>query len=77
MNILAHSLPWVQISLAVLLTLAILVQQSAAGIGSLGGGSDTGGIRHTRRGFEKFVFYLTIVVAILFALSAFAAILLK
>ena len=77
MKILTHILPWIQISLAIILSLAILVQQSAAGIGSLGGGSDTGGIHHTRRGFEKFVFYLTIVVAILFALSAFAAILLK
>lgn len=74
MKILTQILPWIQIILSVVLIIAILVQQSAAGAGAITGG-DSGSIHHTRRGFEKFVFYLTIVVAILFAVSAFLAIL--
>ena len=40
------------------------------------GGGESGGMHHTKRGFEKILFYITIVIAILFALSAFVAILL-
>jgi len=75
MKILTQILPWIQIVLSVLLIITILIQQSSAGIGALTG-NDSGSIHHTRRGFEKFVFYMTIVLAILFAVSAFAAILL-
>ena len=75
MQILAKVLPWIQIILSVTLVVAILLQKSAAGLGGALGGSDAGGISHTRRGFEKFLFQLTIVVAILFALSAFVAVL--
>jgi len=77
MKILTQVLPWIEIGLAVLLSIAILIQQSSAGIGALGGGGDNGSISHTRRGFEKFVFYLTIVLAVLFAVSTFLAILIK
>ena len=77
MKILTHVLPWIQVGLALLLIIAILIQQSAAGIGSLGGGNDGDSIHRTRRGFEKFVFYFTIVIAILFAASTFIAFLFK
>jgi len=66
-------LPWIQIVLSVILVIAIILQKSGAGLGGAFGGSDGGTMYHTRRGFEKFLFYLTIVVAILFALSAFVA----
>lgn len=64
-------LPYIQIILSVLLIGAILIQNSEAALGSAFGGSDLGGTKHTRRGFEKVLFYGTIAIAILFALSAF------
>ncbi len=75
MELLASLLPWIQIILAILLVGAVLLQQSSAGIGGAFGGADGGGF-NTRRGFEKFLFQATIVIAILFALSAFIAFLL-
>lgn len=75
MNAIAHILPWAQIILAVILSATILLQRSGAGIGALGG--DISVTHHTKRGFEKFLFSVTIVVAILFTASAFIAILLK
>ena len=74
MELLSSFLPWIQIILSIFLIGAILLQQSGAGIGGAFGGSDGGGF-HTRRGFEKFLFRATIVIATLFALSAFVALL--
>ena len=64
-------LPYVQIILSVLLVGAILLQRTGAQIGGAFGGSDTmnSGF-HTRRGFEKVLFNATIVLGILFAISA-------
>jgi protein translocase SecG subunit len=73
MNLVASILPYAQIILSVILVTAILLQQSAAGMGSLGGSSGDS-FHHTRRGFEKFLFYLTLVCAIFFALFAFLSI---
>ena len=69
-------LPVIQIILSVLLVVLILLQQSEAGLGAAFGGSGDSGFKHTRRGFEKVLFNSTIVVAILFALSAFVALIL-
>ncbi len=77
MQLVAKILPYVQIILSIVLVIAILLQQSGAGLGGALGGSDTGSFHHTRRGFEKFLFYLSIVCGILFALSAFLAIIIK
>jgi len=71
MELLANLLPWIQIGLSVLLVIAILLQQSSAGVGGAFGGGDGGAINHTRRGAEKTLFQLTIAIAVLFALSAF------
>jgi len=56
---------YAQIILAVLLTASVLVQQRGSGLSSaLGGG---GGIEYsTKRGVDKFFYYATIVLAILF-----------
>ena len=67
-------LPYAQIILSVILITAVLLQQSAAGVGGALGGSDTASFHRTRRGFEKFLFYLSLVCAILFALFAFLSI---
>ena len=66
-------LPWIQIILSIILVISIILQQTGAGLGGAFGGTEGGTMFHTRRGFEKFLFYLTIVVAILFAASAFIA----
>ena len=77
MQLVTKILPYAQIILSVILVLAILLQQSSAGLGGALGGNDNGSFHHTRRGFEKFLFYLSIVCAVLFALSAFLAIIIK
>ena len=74
MELLVSALPWIQIILSILLVGAILMQQSGAGVGGAFGGADGGGF-YTRRGFEKVLFQTTIILAILFALSAFVALL--
>lgn len=64
-------LPYIQIVLAVILVSAILLQKTGAQIGGAFGGSDNfSSAFHTRRGFEKTLFIITISVAILFAVSA-------
>jgi protein translocase SecG subunit len=77
MILVAKILPYAQIILSVILVSAILLQQSAAGMGGALGGNDAGSFHHTRRGFEKFLFYLSIVCSILFALFAFLSIIVK
>ncbi|MBD3311100.1 MAG: preprotein translocase subunit SecG [Candidatus Magasanikbacteria bacterium] len=62
----------VQLVLAVLLIVVILLQQQSAGLGSAFGGS--GSVQTTRRGADKFLFRATIIISILFFLSALAQI---
>jgi len=45
------------------------------GVGGAFGGGDGGAINHTRRGFEKLLFRSTIIIGILFAVTALASIL--
>lgn len=64
-------LPYIQIILSVILVVAILLQRTGAQLGGAFGGSDNwSSAYHTRRGAEKWLFIVTIVVSILFALSA-------
>lgn len=64
-------LPYIQIILSVLLVAAILMQRTGAQVGGAFGGSDNfSSAFHTRRGFEKILFNATIVIAVLFAVSA-------
>lgn len=69
-------LPYIQIILAALLIVAVLLQQSAAGMGGAFGDNFSSAF-HTRRGFEKVLFYATIVIAILFVLSTLLALFIK
>lgn len=69
-------LPYIQIALGVLLIGLILLQRSEAGLGSAFGESGFGGNVHTRRGAEKTLFNLTVVIAILFTASAVVALVL-
>lgn len=66
-----------QIVLSVLLVVLILLQQRGSGLSSTFGGESVSLLSYrTRRGFEKLVFFLTIIVAgafltISFFLTAF------
>ncbi|PSO46436.1 MAG: preprotein translocase subunit SecG [Parcubacteria group bacterium SW_4_46_8] len=67
-------LPYIQIIISILLVAGILMQQSDASLGAVfGGGDDGGGAQRTRRGFEKILFNTTITLGVLFALTAFIA----
>lgn len=77
MTIFTNILPYLQIILSVILIAVILLQQSSAGAGGAFGGGEGGGLYNTRRGFEKFLFIFTIIIAILFAAFAFIAIFVK
>ncbi|MCX6747779.1 MAG: preprotein translocase subunit SecG [Candidatus Nomurabacteria bacterium] len=77
MELVMKILPYAQIILSVVLVLAILLQQSGANAGGALGGGDASTFHSTRRGFEKFLFILSIVCAILFVLSALLAIIIK
>jgi preprotein translocase subunit SecG len=64
----------VQIIIAILLMLAILLQNRGAGLsGIFGGGGD---VYRTKRGIEKTLFTATIILAILFFAIAFTGIIL-
>jgi preprotein translocase subunit SecG len=76
MRLISLFLPYIQVALAVLLSVGILVQRTAAGLGGALGDNFSSGF-HTRRGFEKFTFNATIVLAIAFAISAFLALIIK
>lgn len=53
-----------QAIIAILLTVSILLQNRGAGLGSAFG-SDFGGY-YTKRGFERFLVYATIALAVVF-----------
>jgi preprotein translocase subunit SecG len=59
-----------QVVISILLILVILVQNRGTGLGSLAGGS-TGGFQGERRGAEKLLHVLTIILGIAFCLNAF------
>jgi protein translocase SecG subunit len=65
-------LSYVQIALSILLIAGVLIQRSDASLGAAFGGSGESLGRYARRGLEKVIFKGTIIVAVLFALSAFA-----
>lgn len=69
MEFLVKVLPWAQIILSIILVAAIILQQTGAGVGGAMGGNDDS-IHYTRRGAEKVLFYISIVIAIIFALSS-------
>ncbi|OGI87030.1 preprotein translocase subunit SecG [Candidatus Nomurabacteria bacterium RIFCSPLOWO2_01_FULL_33_24] len=74
MEIISNILPWIQIILSLVLIIAIILQRSGAEMGGALGGGDSGTTYHTRRGLEKFLFRLAIVVAVLFTISSLMAI---
>lgn len=57
----------VQIIISVAVIVFILLQVRGAGLGSIFGGSSAGSVFKTRRGVERLIFNITIVLVVLFA----------
>ncbi len=70
-TVLLPALPYIQITLAILLIAAILLQQRGSSLGGAFGGDNFSAAFHQRRGAEQFLFKFAIVIGILFALSTF------
>ncbi len=77
METVSQVLPYIQIILSVLLTVAILLQQRGSSMGGAFGGDNFSAAYHTRRGAELFLYRFSIAVSILFVASAFLSIVLK
>ena len=77
MELIVTILPWVQIVLSVLLIVAVLFQQTEAGLGAGFGGNSGESFQRTRRGAEKFLLNATIILGILFALVSLAALFIR
>lgn len=73
METVAAILPIVQVVLSILLVTTILLQRSGSGLGGAFGGDNFSATFHKRRGAEFFFFVSSIVLGVLFALSAFLA----
>ncbi len=71
MQLISSALPFIQIIVSILLIAAVLLQTRGSSVGGAFGGSDVGTTFYTRRGGEKMLFNATIVLGIVFALSAF------
>ncbi len=70
-NTLTDALQVIQIILSLAMIVVIILQARGLGLGSLFGGGDTGmGITKTRRGLERTLFQITIILGALFLLNA-------
>lgn len=70
---LAGILPYIQIVLSVIIVAAVLLQQTGASLGGAFGGDNFTAGYHTRRGSEKYLFWVTITAGVLFAATALIA----
>lgn len=62
----------IQIIIAVLLSASILLQRKGEGLSGAFGGQGGGGVYFKKRGMEKILFIASIVLALLFIVSAIA-----
>ena len=56
-----------QLVLSIVLIILILLQERSSGLSGVSGGGSEGGAYQTRRGFERIIFFSTIVIAVAFA----------
>jgi preprotein translocase subunit SecG len=70
MTTLQTALQVIQIIISVGLIIVIILQARGMGLGSLFGGDAGMGITKTRRGLERTLFQITIILAALFLLSS-------
>jgi preprotein translocase subunit SecG len=71
MHMLDIILPYITLGSAVLTVVAILLQQRGASLGA--GFGSSGELFTTRRGFDKNLFDVTIIFAVIFVLSILAS----
>ena len=64
----------IQVISAIALIIVVILQNRGSGLGAAFGGE--GNIYRTRRSFEKVLFQLTIILAVIFFITAFVNILL-
>ena len=65
----------IQMVLSVMLIIVILLQvKGGSGLGGIFGGSES--VYRTKRGVEKWLFWATIIISVLFILSSIASIVL-
>lgn len=77
MNVIGGLLPYIQIILSLALIAAILLQKTGSSLGGAFGADNFSSGFHTRRGAEKVLFQATIVLAVLFALTALVGLILR
>jgi len=77
MELIATALPWAQVALSALLIAAILLQQSGTDTGGALGGGEGSSWQNSKRGVEKILFNATIIIALLFAVSSFLALVVR
>lgn len=77
MDSLQGILPYVQLTLSALIIVAVILQRTGASLGGAFGADNFTSGFHTRRGLERTLFYATIVLGVLFALSALANLLIS
>ena len=70
MDFLEKILPTIQIVVSILMTISILLQQTGAELGNGFGGGSSSNVISTRRGLEKTLLKVTIVLAVLFLVTA-------
>ncbi|HVM73571.1 MAG TPA: preprotein translocase subunit SecG [Candidatus Paceibacterota bacterium] len=70
-------LPYVQIILSALIIVSVIMQRTGASLGGAFGVDNFSSGFHTRRGLERTLFYTTIVLGILFAISALVSLLIS
>jgi preprotein translocase subunit SecG len=61
---------------SVTLIISVILQSKGAGLGGLTGG-DTGGVYTARRGIERTLFWVTIVLAVIFFALAITTVLIQ
>jgi preprotein translocase subunit SecG len=61
---------------SIALVISVVLQSKGVGLGGLTGG-DTGGVFTARRGIEKTLFWITLVLAVLFVVLTMVVILIK
>ena len=72
MEALKALLPYAELILSLLLIIGIVLQQRGASLGGAFGGDNFASTFYKRRGAEKFLFNATVVVAILYVVTAIA-----
>jgi preprotein translocase subunit SecG len=71
MTTISNALQLIQVLISLALVAVIILQAKGSGLGNLFGGGESGlGITKTRRGLEKTLFQITIILGALFLLNA-------